>query len=331
MISTKQFKELNYDNILDKISEYDIFKYYVSNFRKLGVPFCSDIRKDRNPDVYITKHKGSFFYKDFSHPEHTFNALGYVMYKYGITYREALEVINVDFGLKLGFRLSKRDKRAIVHNPKDYESEKSDATIRIVSKKMSSRDFAYFIKYHIKRGTLEFYNVKSIVGYYLNRAFYRIKKHDIAFAYCFGNYKYKLLQPYGTIKWISNTDISILQGYDQLPRKGNICFITSSLKDVMVLYELGYPAVAPISESARIPERYIKELKERFDHVILFYDNDDAGLEYANIRSKEYDIPYIYIPIEFSDKYTGEPLKDPSDFCRQEGLVDTRVLIDSLL
>ena len=41
-------KHLTTDDILAKISEYEIFKKYCSNFKEVNRAFCSELRKDRN-------------------------------------------------------------------------------------------------------------------------------------------------------------------------------------------------------------------------------------------------------------------------------------------
>lgn len=71
----------------------------------------------------------------------------------------------------------------------------------------------------------------------------------------------------------------------------------------MVLYELGYPAIAFNSEgiptrgeSAATVEEVIEQLKERFERVILFLDNDVAGVNYSKKLSRRYDLPYIVLP-----------------------------------
>ena len=47
MYNTKGYKILSADNILKKITEYDIFKYYIESFERPGKKFCSEIRADK--------------------------------------------------------------------------------------------------------------------------------------------------------------------------------------------------------------------------------------------------------------------------------------------
>lgn len=85
------------------------------------------------------------------------------------------------------------------------------------------------------------------------------------------------------------------------------------MKDVMVLRELGYNAIAFNSEgiptkgeNAKFVAEIIEHLQERFEHIAFFMDNDTAGKQYSAKLSRHYNIPYILIP-------DGEP-KDISDY-----------------
>ena len=44
---------LHTDVILGKITEYDIFMYYIPSFRELGKKFRSELREDNSPTVSI--------------------------------------------------------------------------------------------------------------------------------------------------------------------------------------------------------------------------------------------------------------------------------------
>lgn len=62
---------------------------------------------------------------------------------------------------------------------------------------------------------------------------------------------------------------------------GNYVVVTKSMKDVMVLYEYGIPAIAPCSENLFITDSQYERLKKKYKRVILLYDNDEPGLHAA--------------------------------------------------
>tara|TARA_R100000908_G_C3720199_1_gene123274 strand:- start:461 stop:949 length:489 start_codon:yes stop_codon:yes gene_type:complete len=125
---------------------------------------------------------------------------------------------------------------------------------------------------------------------------------------------YQPLQPRES-KWFSNINREDVQGVTQLPETGDTLYITSSLKDIIVLRKLGLSAVAPSAETTIIPEDIIAELKSRFKKLVIFYDNDNPGIVASNKHSKIYEASEVCIPF----KYLSEGIKDPSDFVEEYG------------
>ena len=97
---------LHTDVILGKITEYDIFMYYIPSFKELRKKFKSELRDDNSPTVYITMYNGKLLYKDFGNSDHTFDCFNYVKYKYGCSFIDALRIIDCDFNLGLSSQKS---------------------------------------------------------------------------------------------------------------------------------------------------------------------------------------------------------------------------------
>lgn len=106
---------------------------------------------------------------------------------------------------------------------------------------------------------------------------------------------------------------------------GDYVVITKSLKDCMCLYEYGIPAIAPNSENLFITDKQYQKLKEKYRHIILFYDNDLPGITNANKIRKQYpDLKVTFIPRKYD-------AKDISDFRKKYGKKKTQQLINSAL
>lgn len=108
-----------------------------------------------------------------------------------------------------------------------------------------------------------------------------------------------------------------------LPKEGGeFVVITKSLKDVMCLYEYGIPAIAPNSENLFVTESQLNRLQAKFKHIILFYDNDLAGIQNMNkIRKKFKNLIVTFIPRSYE-------AKDISDFRKLYGHKKTLALIE---
>jgi 5S rRNA maturation endonuclease (ribonuclease M5) len=312
MIKSRSSEDvLTPDRILSKISEVDIFAYYCNSFKQLGVKFCSEIRQDKKPGVYIILWKGRLLYKDFAYPDHKFDCFGYVMAAYNVSFYSALRIIDNDFGLNLA---SSKEEMAFTKGYLGYQSKikienKKVTIIKKKSRPWKRKDADFWSQYLISKKTLTKFAVSPISHYWINDSRFTCK---LSYAYKIGR-KYKIYSPYEEVKWMSNTNSKQIQGYDQLPNKGDLCIIASSLKDVMCLFEMGISAVAMQSEMQLPLRSTIEELKQRFKQVAVFYDNDftnpnNPGQTMAKKICKEYyPMKNILIPDEYQ-------LKDPSDY-----------------
>ena len=145
---------------------------------------------------------------------------------------------------------------------------------------------------------------------------------DIFYGIKNGIEQWKIYIPLRTkFRWINNADKETTQGYAQLPETGKYLVITKSLKDVALLYTFGMPAVAPSSETSFIKKELLEELKNRFQTIIVFFDNDRTGKAYmAKLRHKYPEFKYLIIPRQLK-------AKDISDFYKLYGRKLTKDLI----
>jgi hypothetical protein len=116
-----------------------------------------------------------------------------------------------------------------------------------------------------------------------------------------------------------------IQGAHMLSKKGgNDIVITKSLKDVMVLYQYGIPAIAPCSENIFITDSQYERLKKKYKNVYLFYDNDETGIKsMCKIKREHEDLRILFLPRHGGDK-------DISDYRKAHGDKKTRELINKV-
>jgi len=272
------------ERILEKISEYDIFKRYCTNFRKIDVPFVSDIRNDKSPSCKIGFPKGSssLFYKDFSTGD-SYNCFSYLRAKWPhLNMYEVLVVIDRDFNLNLrAINVSKQEMAITLEDKskrdtrgkKQFRLKKSGSVIIPTFREWSAADKLYWSRYNITPKELEMFGVRPISSYTGTRT--HICGSTLTYHYRIQSSS-KIYAPLAdkAEKWRSNTTASNIQGYEMLPPKGETLIITSSLKDVIVLYKCGYPAIALVSETNMPSELLCVNLSRRFNNVAVLLDND---------------------------------------------------------
>lgn len=303
--------------ILSRISEEDIFRYYVPHLVEFGKNFKSELYSDTKPSCSIKRFSNGLLYKDFGTGD-VYDCFGYVQAKFHCNFQECLKIIACDFNLikitayiptNIAFGIPSKEKVTVV-----------ETEIKIRSHKFERKDLAYWNSYGVTNEFLALEKIKAISYYWINGN--RFKAENYSYAYIGGNYKYKIYQPFSEYKWFGNLNKTIL-GYDILPKTGDILFITSSFKDVGCLYGSGYSAIDLGSETSNISQLTLDFLKERFKRVVLYYDNDETGIALAETKAKEWSIEFIHNPI-------GEP-KDPSDYYKKYGREKLNELIKSLI
>lgn len=324
---TNETKEIDL-SFIKHLPELDIYKHYLGHNVKVGGVVKSPFRQDNNPSfgLYYTKSTNKLQFKDFATNE-CGGVIDFVMKIENCSFKEALDKIRMDILKNYDVFKSGKTRRL---NP-TYEYVKTISNkIGIVRQEFTSTDIVYWKKYFINLSTLKKFKVFSIKHYLLNDIVkWSYNNNSIMFAYKINNH-FKIYRPFekGINKWRTNCDKNDIQGLEQLPAKGNLLVVTKSLKDVMVLYELGIPAIAPHSETAKLSLELIKSLKKRFNNIILFYDNDEAGIN--NSTALYNSIKHFGNIFNFHiHKRFG--VKDVSDFIEKYGVYKTKKYISYVI
>jgi hypothetical protein len=320
MYDTKLTEEITLESILSKVTEYDIYRFYIGSNFDIGKIMSSPFRTDKNPSFGIFKSSktSALLYKDLANGS-TGNCIKFVQELFNITYKKALAKVKNDMANN---NLTISTKGVTVKEEYKY----TETILSVRKKNFCKIDDEYWGQFSLNRDDLRHFNVFPIHEYWINDIVqpWGYKYDNPGYAYQIYN-KYKIYKPLESkkYKWVSNCGMCDLQGYEQLPYKGDLLIITKSLKDVMVLHKLGYSAIAPQGENHHIPEKVMVDLENRFTKIIVFYDNDEAGITGANKISKRYNLSTIFIP-------EGEP-KDISDYTKKHGLDKSEELLIRLI
>lgn len=305
MYSRKRAKlpdNITLDWILSKVTEYDIYAKYIGQF-KVGMIYNSPFRKDKNPSfgIYYSKRTKQLLFKDHGTGE-CGNVIKFVSLFTGKTeYNDILSDIV--------------DKLNITNNTKLVSSKQyiqpTETVIGVVRQEFTDVDINYWKQFNISINTLKKFNVNSI-KYYLCNGIVKgtYKRENPMYAYKVYN-NFKIYRPLADkyTKWRNNLTDYDIQGYEQLPQKGDILFITKSMKDVMCLHEMGYPAVSPSSESTFLPKDVLEQLKTRFKRIIILFDRDTSGVKRSRKLSQETGLEAMFINKKFKAKDISDAVK----------------------
>lgn len=294
--------DITLDYILSKVSEYDIYAHYLGQF-KVGAIYNSPFRKDKNPSfgIYYSKRTKQLLFKDHGTGE-CGNVVKFVSLYTGLTnYNDILKDIVKQLNITTDTKLD---------SSKQYIPS-SETVIGIVRQKFTPTDINYWSQFNISEKTLKKFNVNSIKYYLCNGIVKGIYKEDNPmYAYKVYN-NFKIYRPLADkyTKWRNNLTEYDIQGYAQLPSKGDTLIITKSMKDVMCLYEMGIPAISPSSESTFIPNDILEGLKKRFKRIIILFDRDNAGVKYLRKMSLKTGLEACLIPKYLNAKDVSDAIK----------------------
>lgn len=327
---------LNTKQILELVSEQSIYEYYLGTSIKESKLYKCPIHDDHNPSLgfYVNKHN-NLTYNCFGCGSKG-NVFEFVKELYKIDFKESVIKIQKDLNLKNSYVFNTNNSinsNSAISNCSNsgFDVQKKTQIIPTF-KPFNKIDYDYWNQYYISLSLLLEYNIKACkLVYIVNKLNeYKLWAHytdkEPLYSYQLDD-TFKIYRPLSdkSGKWLSTTGLNDIQGLKQLSDKGELLIITSSMKDVLVLKVMGYNAIALGGEGNSIPEKILDYLWACFDNIVVFYDNDKAGIKYGEKFSKQIGTGYMYIPEEFEDT------KDISDFVKKYDLKTGIELIKKLL
>ena len=315
-IRSEREDPLTKEYILSRVAEEELLCRYLGlTSLDFDGMFCSPLRDDKNPTCRFYKDPDGIFLKDFSGDF------------YGDVFNVVERIHNCDF--KTALRIIKDDLLLNRKSPTiNYQASKKATkprrkkTIQVKRRGWNGHDKDYWSQFHLTRKDLEFFNISPVQYVWVDEELrYTYKASDLAYAYYFGNGKYKIYFPLrDNYRFLSNGPH--LQGWSELDMSTDLIIFTKSLKDVAVLRKIGFSSLAPPQESTLIDPETI-QLTRNYDRLILF-DNDEVGIRWANENSLEYNIPYNYLDV-------SDGIKDVSDLAKEVGLSNASSIINNLI
>lgn len=306
-------------------TEEEYMSFYLGIVPGKGL-YCNPMREDRRPTASFYRAKNQeLIFKDFQNGFHG-NFVDVVMERFKVEYYKALAIIANDFGISEKAKLTKNEP-LIKYDGSKIE-EKSETIIQCEIKPFTTGELKWWGEFGITESTLKHFNVFSVKSLFLNGNYLLTSTpKSPTYGYYFGKEEgrelWKIYFPLKqSFRFLLNTNK--LQGAKQLPPTGEVVVITKSMKDVMTLYELGIPAVAPQAESIIINGNQYNALKKRFKYVIFNGDWDRAGQHFMSESRRRFQgICMSFVNKEFYGK-------DISDYVKKHGMKAARVLVGEL-
>jgi len=308
------------EDILSKISEYDIFKFYMPiNDWKLGQVTYSPFRNERNPSFLIGVRGDTIRFIDFGDSSNNGNCFDFVKLLYNIpTFKKVLEKIDADFNLGIGSGNSSNEYKKIIKKYSQPQIVAKDYSfIQVKTRKFTKEELQYWNQYHQDIEDLKSNNVFSISEIYLNKKRIVIPDNELRFGYLYDG-SWKIYRPFSDRKWKwfpNNVPITAMDGKEDI-KDCKVAFINKSKKDYMVMKKIFPCCCAVQNESiACFSNENVEYLKANSDRQILSFDSDEVGVKNSQRITEMFDFEYANVP----RNYLTEGIKDWADLVKKHG------------
>jgi len=307
--------------VLNKISEYDIFRFYMPDKNwKLNQATFSPFRSENNPSFVIGNKRGTISFIDFADTSKRGDCFTFVKMLYNLSNMdEVLRLIDKDFGL--GFLPgTSTDKYKTIQ--KEYKQPedlgKRYSLIQVVTRKFTKEELEYWNQYYQSLDDLRANSVYSIKELFLNRKRFPLKDTELRFGYLYDGH-WKIYRPFGDkkSKWVpNNVPITAMDGKEDI-KNCRVAFINKSKKDYMVMKKV-FPCCCAVQNEgvACFSDENVEYLKTNSDRQILSFDADDVGVRNSQMITKLFNFEYANVP----RKYLTEGIKDWADLAKEHGL-----------
>lgn len=321
MIQGPKKTKLSIEAILSKVSEYDIFRYYMPERDwKLNKVTYSPFRKENNPSFIIGNKLGYISFVDFADTNLRGDCFNFVQALYNLpNIIEVLKLIDRDFGLGISSGKATEEYKKIISEYKQPELEKRYSIIQVKTRKFTNRELEYWNQYHQDIQDLRDNNIYAVKAVFLNKSRFALKDEEMTFGYLYEGQYWKIYRPLEDKKhkWIpNNVPITSMDGKEDI-KNCSVAFINKSKKDYMVMKKI-FPCSCAVQNEGIgcFSHENVEYLKANSDKQILSFDSDVTGVANSQQITKLFDFGYCNVP----RKYLAEGIKDWADLARAHGL-----------
>lgn len=318
-IQGKKKKELTMDSILEKISDFDIYYYYMpTKDWELNQVTLSPFRVESHPSFLIGNKKGYISHIDFGDTSKRGDCFSFVKQLYNLsTLDDVLRKIDTDFKLGIISGDNNQEYKKITSQYKQPEITKRNSLIQVISRKFTKEELAYWNSYHQDIEDLRKNNIYSIKKLFLNKKLFYLKDTDLRFGYFYDGH-WKIYRPFNPKKekWMpNNVPITALDGKEDIKGPCKTIFLNKSKKDHMVVSKVFPCSIGVQNEGiACFSPENVQFLKDNSEQQILGFDSDETGVKNSQQITQIFDFGYCNVPKSY------RPIKDFADLAKVHGL-----------
>jgi len=331
MIKGRQISKLRTEEILKRISSYDIYRFYNGPF-KVNQVCVNRHRGEKDPSLIIgNKVSNNLTHKDLGDYSWRGDCFHFVQQIFRCDFTTALKKIDQDFGLGLGTgQIVEIKPSVITWETPEFELKRPPIFQIVYYSTMSQRGLDYWAKYGQTQEDLTREKIYMPKEIWRNKR--RLPLGDLlTFVYFYEEIGcWKIYRPFAPKKtdktpmnqwkWDSNVPFDFVDNLKAITPDCKRVYMTKSKKDRMVLMKaLQTDCMADVQaeDPACIPEVVVGQF-EKVPNRWIISDNDKKGKEFSWWLTKKHGFKHANVP----DKYLTEGPKctDFADLCYHYGM-----------
>lgn len=286
------------------MSDEQIYAYILGDALSIGKAICSPLPpEDSTPSFWLFEKEGRVLWHDarISHKADR-RAIGLLKELYGDEW--------------------KKHYAALATSPVKAVSlvNYSEAVRSVVCKEFEEYELPFWEAHSTTARTLNKLHIYALSGYFVDGECIDVStRNNAKYAYVCSSNAFQVYKPYEDrqYRFRGHNLKGTLFGWNTLETGGDL-IIASSMKDVVMFYNLGYKAIAPTSESVFSALREKRgEINLRFNNKYIVFDNDRTGIN--SMRRLEAETGWKGVVL-------GGKEKDPADIVKRYSLDDLNTI-----
>lgn len=326
----KKSSSLEKEDILDKITPYDIYRYYQGPFTVNDV-CVNKHRGEKNPSLIISSRLSyQLRHKDFGDKNWSGDCFNFVQQIYNCDFPTALRVIDRDFCLGLTDKKVNNQRKIITWEQPEIEAKRPPLFQVIHYANMPKEALKYWAKFGVGESDLKREHIYYPAEVWRNRKKI-VLGQLMTFCYYYPNIdKWKIYRPFAPKrqestpinqwKWDSNVPFDYIDNMGAIKGDCDRVFLAKSKKDRLVLQNaLQMTCIADVqAEDAGCLTLENLEQFKQVEKRYIVSDNDKKGKEFSWWLTKQHGFKHVNVPdyyLEATPKCT-----DFADLCYHHGM-----------
>lgn len=325
MIKGKVKTNLTIENVLARISEYDIYKMFMTHRFQVNRVTRSPFRKDENPSFVIGNKGGKYIHIDYGDGRYRGGCFDFVMQKEGVDLYNCLKLIDKKF--MLGLDGSEVKYKEITEKYEQPEVDETETTVHMEAthKSFTKEGHGFWNPYHLLEDHLKTKNVFQVKQLFIARSRFPLPENEPVFVFRTPDGRMKVYRPtiprsikkeFRTFKWRFKTNIPFTYMFNRDNMKCKKGLVLKSRKDELVV-ELLFPHVSSIQGEniACFSEDNVHFLRENCDEIYIGFGSDKQGKEQSNLITNTFGWKHVNTPDEYL------PDNDFAEVGKKHGLI----------